>query len=214
MGQEGGIALTRLHKQFGAVVAVNNLDLAIGAGEFVSLLGPSGCGKTTTLRMLAGLDFPTSGTISFGGRVVNDLAPAKRDIAMVFQSYALYPHMTVAENIAYPLKKRGVPKAERPDRVAAVARLLQLEPFLSRKPRQLSGGQQQRVALGRALVREPGIFLLDEPLSNLDAKLRVQMRAELKRFHQDLRATVIDVTHDQLEAMTMADKMAVMHRGV
>src|SRR5215467_124307 len=165
-----GVRCDKVRKAYGAAVAVAGLDLAIGAGEFVSLLGPSGCGKTTTLRMLAGLEFPTSGTISFGGRVVNDLVPAKRNIAMVFQSYALYPHMTVAENIAYPLKKRGVPRAERPAKVAAVVRLLQLEPYLTRKPRQLSGGQQQRVALGRALVREPGIFLLDEPLSNLDAK--------------------------------------------
>src|SRR5262245_11721726 len=178
MARAVGITLRKLRKQYGPVIAVNDLDLEIAAGEFVSVLGPSGCGKTTTLRMLAGLDFPTSGTISFGSRVVNDLAPAKRDIAMVFQSYALYPHMTVAENIAYPLKKRGVPKAERPAKVAAVAHLLQLEPYLTRKPRQLSGGQQQRVALGRALVREPGIFLLDEPLSNLDAKLRAHMRAE------------------------------------
>jgi multiple sugar transport system ATP-binding protein len=214
MGQDGGIMLTRLHKQFGQVVAVNNLDLAIGAGEFVSLLGPSGCGKTTTLRMLAGLDFPTSGTISFGGRVVNDLAPAKRDIAMVFQSYALYPHMTVAENIAYPLRKRGVPKTERPAKVAAVARLLQLEPYLTRKPRQLSGGQQQRVALGRALVREPGIFLLDEPLSNLDAKLRALMRAELIELHRKIGKTMVYVTHDQLEAMTMSTRIAVMRGGV
>ena len=214
MGQEGGITLTRLHKQFGSVVAVNNLDLTIGAGEFVSLLGPSGCGKTTTLRMLAGLEFPTSGTISFGGRVVNDLAPAKRNIAMVFQSYALYPHMTVAENIAYPLKKRGVPRAERPAKVAAVARLLQLEPYLTRKPRQLSGGQQQRVALGRALVREPGIFLLDEPLSNLDAKLRAHMRAELIELHRKIGKTMVYVTHDQLEAMTMSTRIAVMRGGI
>jgi multiple sugar transport system ATP-binding protein len=214
MGPEGGITLTRLHKQFGSVVAVNNLDLTIGAGEFVSLLGPSGCGKTTTLRMLAGLEFPTSGTISFGGRVVNDLAPAKRNIAMVFQSYALYPHMTVAENIAYPLKKRGVPRAERPAKVAAVARLLQLEPYLTRKPRQLSGGQQQRVALGRALVREPGIFLLDEPLSNLDAKLRAHMRAELIELHRKIGKTMVYVTHDQLEAMTMSTRIAVMRGGV
>ena len=214
MGRDAGITLARLHKRFGAVVAVNNLDLDIAAGEFVSLLGPSGCGKTTTLRMLAGLDFPTSGTISFGGRVVNDLAPAKRDIAMVFQSYALYPHMTVAENIAYPLKKRGVPKAERPAKVMAVARLLQLEPFLTRKPRHLSGGQQQRVALGRALVREPDIFLLDEPLSNLDAKLRAHMRAELIELHRKIGRTMVYVTHDQLEAMTMSSRIAVMRGGI
>jgi multiple sugar transport system ATP-binding protein len=213
MERASGITLTRLRKQFGPVVAVNDLDLAIGAGEFVSLLGPSGCGKTTTLRMLAGLEFPTSGTIGFGGRIVNDVAPAKRDIAMVFQSYALYPHMTVAENIAYPLKKRGVPKAERPARVTAVAKLLHLEPYLARKPGQLSGGQQQRVALGRALVREPGIFLLDEPLSNLDAKLRAQMRAELIELHRKIGRTMVYVTHDQLEAMTMSSRIAVMRGG-
>jgi multiple sugar transport system ATP-binding protein len=214
MASDGGITLNKLRKQFGAIAAVNDLDLDIGAGEFVSLLGPSGCGKTTTLRMLAGLDFPTSGTISFGGRVVNDLAPAKRDIAMVFQSYALYPHMTVAENIAYPLRKRGVPRAERPAKVEAVARLLQLEPYLTRKPRQLSGGQQQRVALGRALVREPSIFLLDEPLSNLDAKLRAHMRAELIELHRKIGKTMVYVTHDQLEAMTMSSRIAVMRGGL
>jgi multiple sugar transport system ATP-binding protein len=208
-----GISLKRLRKQFGTVVAVNDLDLEIGAGEFVSLLGPSGCGKTTTLRMLAGLDFPTNGTISFGDQIVNDLTPARRNIAMVFQSYALYPHMTVGENIAYPLRKRGVPKAERPARVAAVARLLQLEPFMSRKPRELSGGQQQRVALGRALVREPDIFLLDEPLSNLDAKLRAHMRTELIELHRKIGRTMVYVTHDQLEAMTMSSRIAVMRGG-
>ena len=213
MARAVGITLRKLRKQYGPVVAVNDLDLEIAAGEFVSLLGPSGCGKTTTLRMLAGLDFPTSGTISFGERVVNDLAPAKRDVAMVFQSYALYPHMTVGENIAYPLKKRGVPKAELPARVGAVARLLQLEPFLSRKPRHLSGGQQQRVALGRALVRDPEIFLLDEPLSNLDAKLRAHMRTELIELHRKIGKTMVYVTHDQLEAMTMSSRIAVMRGG-
>ena len=213
MGEVAGITLERLHKQFGEFIAVNDLDLDIRPGEFVSLLGPSGCGKTTTLRMLAGLEFPTRGTIRFGERVVNDLAPAKRNIAMVFQSYALYPHMTVAENIAYPLKKRGVPKALRPARVAAVARLLQLETLLTRKPRQLSGGQQQRVALGRALVREPDIFLLDEPLSNLDAKLRAHMRTELIELHRKIGKTMVYVTHDQLEAMTMSSRIAVMRDG-
>jgi multiple sugar transport system ATP-binding protein len=208
-----GISLKKLRKQFGTFVAVNDLELEVGAGEFVSLLGPSGCGKTTTLRMLAGLDFPTNGTISFGDQVVNDLTPAKRNIAMVFQSYALYPHMTVEENIAYPLKKRGVPKAERPARVAAVARLLQLEPYMSRKPKELSGGQQQRVALGRALVREPDIFLLDEPLSNLDAKLRAHMRTELIELHRKIGKTMVYVTHDQLEAMTMSSRIAVMRGG-
>jgi len=163
--------------------------------------------------MLAGLEFPTSGSIFFGNRIVNDVVPAKRDIAMVFQSYALYPHMTVAENIAYPLKKRGMPRAERPARVDAVARLLQLEPYLTRKPQQLSGGQQQRVALGRALVREPAIFLLDEPLSNLDAKLRAHMRAELIELHRKIGKTMVYVTHDQLEAMTMSSRIAVMRGG-
>jgi multiple sugar transport system ATP-binding protein len=207
------ISLRKLRKEFGSAVAVHDLDLEIAGGEFVSLLGPSGCGKTTTLRMLAGLEFPTSGTISFDGRIVNDLAPAKRDIAMVFQSYALYPHMTVAENIAYPLRKRGIPKLERTARVSSVARLLELEPYLTRKPSQLSGGQQQRVALGRALVRKPGVFLLDEPLSNLDAKLRAHMRAELIELHRKIRKTMVYVTHDQLEAMTMSSRIAVMRGG-
>ncbi|PWJ17052.1 ABC transporter ATP-binding protein [Jannaschia seohaensis] len=200
-------------KSFGAFTAVHGLDLAIDEGEFVSLLGPSGCGKTTTLRMLAGLEFPTSGEISIGDRVVNDLAPGERDIAMVFQSYALYPHMTVAQNIAYPLKKRGVPKSERGAMVQKTAELLQLTELLSRKPRQLSGGQQQRVALGRALVRDPKVFLLDEPLSNLDAKLRGYMRVELVELHRRLGRTMVYVTHDQLEAMTMSDRIAVMEGG-
>ena len=203
-----------VQKAFGEAFAVRDLNLVIAGGEFVSLLGPSGCGKTTTLRMLAGLEFPTDGNISIGGRVVNDVAPGARDIAMVFQSYALYPHMTVAENIAYPLKKRGVAKAERAVRVAQVAETLQLGALLARKPRQLSGGQQQRVALGRALVRDPRVFLLDEPLSNLDAKLRSHMRAELVELHRRLGRTFVYVTHDQLEAMTMSDRIAVMHEGV
>jgi multiple sugar transport system ATP-binding protein len=208
------VTFTKVHKAFGASVAVRELDLAIAGGAFVSLLGPSGCGKTTTLRMLAGLESPTAGTISIGGRRVNDLAPGERDVAMVFQSYALYPHMTVAENIAYPLRKRGVPRAEREIRVRRAAASLQLEALLDRKPRQLSGGQQQRVALGRALVREPRVFLLDEPLSNLDAKLRAHMRAELIELHRTLGRTFVYVTHDQLEAMTMSDHVAVMHEGV
>ena len=207
------ISIRKLCKSYGALVAVDNLDLDIADGEFVSLLGPSGCGKTTTLRMLAGLDFPTSGTIAIGERIVNDLAPAKRDIAMVFQSYALYPHMTVGGNIAYPLRKRGVPSAERRTKVMAVARQLQLEAFIDRKPRQLSRGQQQRVALGRALVRDPQVFLLDEPLSNLDAKLRAHMRAELIELHRGIGKTMVYVTHDQLEAMTMSDRIAVMAGG-
>ncbi|MEM9901499.1 MAG: ABC transporter ATP-binding protein [Pseudomonadota bacterium] len=200
-------------KSFGSFTAVHGLDLKIDHGEFVSLLGPSGCGKTTTLRMLAGLDFPTSGTISIGARIVNDIAPGERDIAMVFQSYALYPHMTVAGNIAYPLKKRGIPKAERGPMVHKTAELLQLTDLLDRKPRQLSGGQQQRVALGRALVRDPQVFLLDEPLSNLDAKLRGYMRVELVELHRRLGRTMVYVTHDQLEAMTMSDRIAVMEGG-
>jgi multiple sugar transport system ATP-binding protein len=202
-----------VRKAFGAAVAVKGLDLTIAEGEFVSLLGPSGCGKTTTLRMLAGLEFPTAGTIRIGERVVNDVAPGARDIAMVFQSYALYPHMTVGENIAYPLKKRRVGRAEREAKVKAVAETLQIVPLLDRKPRQLSGGQQQRVALGRALVRDPVVFLLDEPLSNLDAKLRAHMRAELIELHRKVGKTFIYVTHDQLEAMTMSSRIAVMHEG-
>jgi ABC-type sugar transport system ATPase subunit len=207
------VVFSKVRKTFGAFTAVESLDLAISSGEFVSLLGPSGCGKTTTLRMLAGLEFPTSGEIRIGERVVNDLPPGQRDIAMVFQSYALYPHMSVAGNIAYPLKKRGVAKAERQAAVAKTAEMLHLTPLLARKPRQLSGGQQQRVALGRALVRDPKVFLLDEPLSNLDAKLRSYMRAELVELHQRLGRTMVYVTHDQLEAMTMSDRIAILEGG-
>ena len=202
-----------VRKSFGTFTALHGLDLSINAGEFVALLGPSGCGKTTTLRMLAGLEFPTSGDIIIGDRRVNDLPPGERDIAMVFQSYALYPHMTVAENIAYPLKKRGVPKAERGPMVARTAEMLHLTALLDRKPKQLSGGQQQRVALGRALIRDPKVFLLDEPLSNLDAKLRSQLRAELIELHRRLGRTMVYVTHDQLVAMTMADRIAIMEGG-
>ncbi len=207
------VVFAKVQKQFGTFTAVENLDLEIKRGEFISLLGPSGCGKTTTLRMLAGLEFPTRGEISIGERVVNDVPPSQRDIAMVFQSYALYPHMTVRQNIAYPLKKRGVPKSERPAMVEKTAQMLQLTPLLNRKPRELSGGQQQRVALARALVREPKVFLLDEPLSNLDAKLRGHMRAELIELHRRLGRTMVYVTHDQLEAMTMSDRIAVMEGG-
>jgi len=208
-----GIELINVRKAFHAFVALENLNISIRDGEFVALLGPSGCGKSTTLRMMAGLEFPTSGEIRIGDRVVNDVPPGKRDIAMVFQSYALYPHMTVADNIAYPLKKRGVPKAERARKVAETAALLHLEPLLTRRPKQLSGGQQQRVALGRALVRDPEVFLLDEPLSNLDAKLRSYMRTELVELHRKLGKTMVYVTHDQLEAMTMAHRIAIMNGG-
>ena len=207
------VIFSNVRKSFGAFNAVDALNLSIEEGEFVSLLGPSGCGKTTTLRMLAGLEFPTSGEIRIGDRVVNDVAPGERDIAMVFQSYALYPHMTVGQNIAYPLKKRRVPKAQRAEMVAKTAEMLHLTELLSRKPRQLSGGQQQRVALGRALVRDPKVFLLDEPLSNLDAKLRGYMRGELVELHRRLGRTMVYVTHDQLEAMTMSDRIAIMQSG-
>jgi len=193
--------------------AVSGLDIDVAEGEFLTLLGPSGCGKSTTLRMLAGLETPTVGEIRFNDQLVNELTPAERNVAMVFQNYALYPHMTVRENIEYPLRKRGVARAERHRRSAAVAQMLQIEPLLDRKPRNLSGGQQQRVALGRALIREPEVFLLDEPLSNLDAKLRAYMRAELIELHRRVRATMVYVTHDQLEAMTMSDRIAIFDGG-
>ncbi len=208
-----GISLEGVSKFFGDVQAVQAMDLEVGEGEFVSILGPSGCGKTTLLRMLAGLEFPTEGRISIGGEVVNNKTPADRDIAMVFQSYALYPHMTVAGNIEYPLRKRRVPKAERTERIRQAAAMLKLEDLLGRKPRELSGGQQQRVALGRAVVRDPAVFLMDEPLSNLDAKLRSHMRAELIQLHRRIGRTMIYVTHDQLEAMTMSDRIAIMRDG-
>ncbi len=208
-----GIRIEGLTKRFGDVTAVDALDLEIGAGEFVSILGPSGCGKTTLLRMLAGLEQPSGGTIAIAGRTVNELPPAKRDIAMVFQTYALYPHMTVAKNIEYPLRKRRVAAAERKRLVAEAAELLELTELLGRKPRELSGGQQQRVALGRALVRDPAVFLLDEPLSNLDAKLRSHMRVELIRLQKRIGRTMVYVTHDQLEAMTMSQRIAVLNDG-
>ncbi len=208
-----GIVIDNVSKRFGDVAAVEALSLVIDEGEFVSVLGPSGCGKTTLLRMLAGLEQPSEGEISIGGRVVNDLPPSKRDIAMVFQTYALYPHMTVFGNIEYPLRKRRVAKAERKQRVQEAAELLELGDLLQRKPRELSGGQQQRVALGRALVRNPAAFLLDEPLSNLDAKLRAHMRAELIRLHRRIGRTMVYVTHDQLEAMTMSQRIAVIREG-
>jgi multiple sugar transport system ATP-binding protein len=201
-------------KSFGDVFAVDHLNLRIEDGEFMALVGPSGCGKTTTLNMVAGLIELTSGTISIGGKVVNDLDPKDRDIAMVFQNYALYPNKSVGENLAFPLQMRKVQRAEIETRVKRAAEILSISHLLNRKPRQLSGGQQQRVALGRALVRDPKAFLMDEPLSNLDAMLRVQMRSELKRLHQQFSTTVIYVTHDQMEAMTMADRIAVMSGGV
>ena len=194
-------------------VAVRDLSLEIADGELMVLVGPSGCGKTTALRMLAGLEEISGGEIRIGDRAVNDLTPKERDIAMVFQSYALYPHMTVADNLAFGLKLRKMPKKEINERVQRAARILQIEEFLKRKPRALSGGQRQRVAMGRAIVREPHAFLMDEPLSNLDAKLRVQMRAEIHQLQRRLGVTTIYVTHDQVEAMTMGDRVAVMSRG-
>ena len=193
--------------------AVTELNLDIGDGELLVVVGPSGCGKTTALRMLAGLEEISDGTISIGERVVNDLTPRDRDVAMVFQSYALYPHMTVEKNLAFGLKLRKLPKKEVSERVQRAARVLQIEEFLKRKPRQLSGGQRQRVAMGRAIVREPQAFLMDEPLSNLDAKLRVQMRAEIHQLQRRLGVTTLYVTHDQVEAMTMGDRVAVMNAG-
>jgi multiple sugar transport system ATP-binding protein len=193
--------------------AVSDLNLDVKDGEFVVLVGPSGCGKTTALRMIAGLEEISDGQIRIGDRVVNNLPPGKRDVAMVFQNYALYPHMTVAENIGFALRMRKVPKEEARRRIAETARIIGLVDHLDRKPRQLSGGQRQRVAMGRAIVREPQVFLMDEPLSNLDAKLRVQMRAEISRIQRQLAVTTVYVTHDQVEAMTMGDRVAVMRRG-
>ncbi|MBU1303968.1 MAG: ABC transporter ATP-binding protein [Alphaproteobacteria bacterium] len=207
------VVLKELVKTYGAFKAVNDVSLTVNDGEFVALVGPSGCGKTTTLNLIAGLLPITSGEISIGDRVVNDLDPKDRDIAMVFQNYALYPQKSVYANLAFPLQMRKLPRDEIDRKVKEAAKVLDMTHLLERKPRELSGGQQQRVALGRALVRDPAVFLMDEPLSNLDAKLRVQMRSEIKRFHQDLKATIVYVTHDQLEAVTMADKMAVMNGG-
>ncbi len=197
----------------GNVTAVQGINLAIGDGELVVLVGPSGCGKSTLLRMIAGLETITAGTVSIDGRVVNREEPAQRDIAMVFQNYALYPHMTVRQNLEYGLKNRGTPRPEIDTRVKEAARILEIEPFLDRKPRQLSGGQRQRVAMGRAIVRQPKAFLFDEPLSNLDAKLRGQMRVEIRRLQRTLGTTSVYVTHDQLEAMTLADRLVVMNAG-
>src|SRR5689334_19563496 len=197
----------------GGVEAVKGVSLVMPDGSFTVLLGPSGCGKSTLLRMIAGLETISAGTVSIGGKVVNEVEPADRDIAMVFQNYALYPHMSVYDNMAYGLRNRGVPKVDIEKRVAEAARLLAIDTFLKRKPRELSGGQRQRVAMGRAIVREPQAFLFDEPLSNLDAKLRVQMRAEIKSLQQRLKTTTIYVTHDQVEAMTLADIIVVMRDG-
>jgi multiple sugar transport system ATP-binding protein len=209
------IEFANVSKVYGdGVRAVDSLDLRIGDGEFMVLVGPSGCGKTTALRMVAGLEEITEGTITLGQRVINDMPPKQRDVAMVFQNYALYPHMTVAQNLGFSLKVRRVNKAEIKRRVTEVARVLGLEEFLERKPRALSGGQRQRVAMGRAIVREPQAFLMDEPLSNLDAKLRVQMRTEISRIQRDFGVTTIYVTHDQTEAMTMGDRVAVMKRSL
>ena len=212
------VRIDRLHKEFrgptGTVHALKELTLDIADGEFLSLVGPSGCGKTTALRIIAGLETPTSGRILFDGRDITGLEPRDRNIAMVFQSYALYPHMTVRQNLEYGLRKRGVPRGERARKVEEIGAMLQIASMFERKPRQLSGGQRQRVALGRALIRDPEVFLLDEPLSNLDAKLRVHMRAELAALHQKVRTTMIYVTHDQLEAMTLSDRIVVMNHGV
>ncbi len=211
----GEIRFDHVSKEYGGgVVAVRDLSLEVGEGEFMVLVGPSGCGKTTALRMVAGLEEITAGEIRIGERLVNDLAPRERDIAMVFQSYALYPHKTVFDNIAFGLRMRKVPKAERQRRVEEIAGILGLTDYLDRRPAHLSGGQRQRVAMGRAIVREPAAFLMDEPLSNLDAKLRVQMRAEIARIQKSLKVTTLYVTHDQIEAMTMGDRVAVMRDGV
>ena len=207
------LSFKNVTKHYGAVVAIPGLTATIADGDFVALVGPSGCGKSTTLRMVAGLEDITSGSIEIGGRVLNDLDPKDRDIAMVFQNYALYPHMTVAENMAFALRVAGMPKAERLAKARETATILGLEDMLDRYPRQLSGGQRQRVAMGRAIVRDPAVFLFDEPLSNLDAKLRVQMRSEIRELHERLKTTILFVTHDQVEAMTMANRIMIFNKG-
>ena len=208
------VQIRDVRKSFGNFEVLHGVSIPIEDGEFVVLVGPSGCGKSTLLRMLAGLENITSGTISIGDRVVNNVQPKERDIAMVFQNYALYPHMTVADNMGFSLKLRGASADEINKGVKRAAEILALTPLLERYPRQLSGGQRQRVAMGRAIVRDPQVFLFDEPLSNLDAKLRVAMRTEIKELHQRLKTTTVYVTHDQIEAMTMADKIVVMHDGI
>lgn len=207
------ISMRAVRKSYGANQVVHGIDLDIEAGEFIVILGPSGCGKSTLLRMIAGLESISEGEIAIGGRVVNRLEPRERECAMVFQNYALYPHMTAGENIGYALKVAGVPKAERQRRVREVAKIVGLEDLLERRPAAMSGGQRQRVAMGRAMIREPKVFLFDEPLSNLDARLRVQMRSEIRRLHRRLKTTSIFVTHDQVEAMTLADRLVVMNGG-
>jgi multiple sugar transport system ATP-binding protein len=208
------VDVVNARKAYGGVEVIHGVSLSIADGEFVTLVGPSGCGKSTLLRMIAGLESITEGKVKIGARVVNNLAPRDRDIAMVFQNYALYPHKTVEQNMSFGLKLRNTPKDEIQARVRRAADILHVAPYLSRYPRQLSGGQRQRVAMGRAIVRDPQVFLFDEPLSNLDAQLRVQMRAEIKELHQRLKTTTIYVTHDQIEAMTMADRIVVMRDGV
>ncbi|EUB97350.1 Glycerol-3-phosphate-transporting ATPase [Rhizobium sp. CF080] len=210
----GSVTIRQARKSYGALEVLHGVSVDIANGEFVVLVGPSGCGKSTLLRMIAGLEAISGGEIAIDGRVVNSLAPKERDIAMVFQSYALYPHMTVEANMGFSLRLAGAPKQEISARVADAARILGLEPYLKRYPRHLSGGQRQRVAMGRAMVRKPKVFLFDEPLSNLDAKLRVQMRSEIKQNHHRLKTTTVYVTHDQIEAMTMADRIVVMNGGV
>ncbi|MFD1796346.1 sn-glycerol-3-phosphate ABC transporter ATP-binding protein UgpC [Paracoccus aurantiacus] len=200
-------------KSYGNVEVLHRVDIGVEEGEFLVLVGPSGCGKSTLLNMIAGLENITGGTISIKDRVVNDVHPSKRNIAMVFQSYALYPNMTVGQNITFGMEMHGIPKPEREQKLAEVAKLLQIEQLLARKPGQLSGGQRQRVAMGRALVRDPDVFLFDEPLSNLDAKLRVDMRTEIKKLHQRLKSTIVYVTHDQIEALTLSTRIAVMNKG-
>ncbi|MEJ2002635.1 MAG: sn-glycerol-3-phosphate ABC transporter ATP-binding protein UgpC [Maritimibacter sp.] len=209
----GSVTIKNVRKAFGQVEVLHGIDVEIAEGEFTVLVGPSGCGKSTLLRLIAGLEDISSGEILIDGRVVNDQEPKDRNIAMVFQTYALYPHMTVAENMGFSLKLARVPKPEIRERVEKAAEMLGLTEYLDRQPRQLSGGQRQRVAMGRAIVRDPAVFLFDEPLSNLDAKLRVQMRSEIRQNHQRLKTTTVYVTHDQIEAMTMADRIVVMHDG-
>jgi multiple sugar transport system ATP-binding protein len=208
------LTIRDVHKRFGSVEVLKGINLEMASGEFTVLVGPSGCGKSTLLNIVAGLERQSSGSIQIGGRVVDDVPPKDRDIAMVFQSYALYPSMTVRQNITFGMECRNVPRAKRNEAVARVAKLLQIDALLDRKPSQLSGGQRQRVAMGRALVRDPLLFLFDEPLSNLDAQLRVEMRMEIKQLHQRLGSTIVYVTHDQIEAMTLANRIAVMRQGV